>query len=259
MNGARQFARHILRDNRPLLEAIIRCNRQFPARIRTDALLPEYASLLPLLEKDAVESSRFAGRMHLLFPSVTPDGSQDVSESGTTWNIWSLDFRLPRHRIALLPPDMLVKLARYFGLVRYRDEIRRLIDRDAVFALREEVGEEGRRFVLRRSALLPAARPEVREGALPPDAPISGKDALPLPERIRHSGFAAVASCLADAPHPLTERLSLTVPGDFAAYLERPQKKNGGAMARDRAADHWPLLRTLLFKEIAPEWEPCFL
>ncbi|MDR2892619.1 MAG: Yop proteins translocation protein K [Deltaproteobacteria bacterium] len=256
MNPRQSFARHILRENRPLLDAIVSCNRLFPSRIRTDAIVPEYAPLLPLLKKDAVESSRFTKRMHSLFPSV-PQGIFGSDNAWSVCNTWALDFRLPRHRLALLPPDILVKLARYFGLVRHRAQIRRLIDRDAVLALREEVGEEGRRFVLRRSILLPGARPEVREEA--------DEGTLSLPERIRHSGFSAVASCLADAPFPLTERLSLTVPGDFAAHLAEAGRAQMGSALRDSnanhdtATEHWALLRTLLFKEIAPEWEPCFL
>lgn len=238
MSRHRDFLRSLVHDNPPLLAAVIDCNRRFPARIRPDAVPPEKRDLLALVRSDEARSSRFLGRLSLL-------GEPDKTDEESVWTRWALDFRVPRHRLALLPPDTLVRLARWFGLVRYREEIAKLIDRDAVIALRDEVGEEGRRFALRRSALLPASREENGAGR---DA-----DSRPLVERIRHSGFSAVAACLSDAPFPLVPRLGLTVPEDFAERLA-----DRTAAETDEAARHWPLLRTLLFKEIGPEWETCF-
>jgi hypothetical protein len=81
-----------------------------------------------------------------------------------------------------------------------------------------------------------------------------GRQDAPLTERIERSGQELVATCLADAPPPVLAALRRLVPQPFAAALD------AAALDKDAAAceRHWPLVRTLLFKEIAPAWVPCF-
>lgn len=233
---------------------------------------PEAAPLLPLFARDAGPGSRMAGRARLLYtdtagPYSGPYSGQDAGPSSGPPTWWALDFRVVRHRLALLDADTLTRLARWCGLLRHKAEIARMIDRESVLALRAEVGEEGHRFVLRRSALLPGAR----------DLEAAPEGGGPIGARLRASGYAMIASCLADAPGPTTAMVLRTAPGMFADALRAavpapaspfPGPGSGpgsdsspGPVPSQAANDpsrHWPLIRTLLFKEIAPAWEPCF-
>jgi hypothetical protein len=115
-----------------------------------------------------------------------------------------------------------------------------------VLALRAEVGEAGHIFALRRASLLADGRKTA-----PQDAP--EMKTLPLPERIRHTGFAAIARCLADAGPALLAALALVLPGDFAGHIATQQ-----SVSADAASGEWPLLRTLLCKELDPAWSAFF-
>lgn len=240
MTQCRDFLLACLRDNPLLAGAVVAFNTRVPAPPASEGVLsggvrPEAAPLLPLFARDARSSSRMAGRLPLLYADAGTAGLKPRS-----W--WALDFRVARHRLALLDPDTLTRLVLWCGLMRHRGEIARTIDRESVLALRAEVGEEGHMFVLRRSALLPGAR-DLRA------APEGGG---PIGERLRAGGCAMIASCLADAPGTVTAAFLRTAPGMFAEPL-RSAPAAGGDPSR-----HWPLVRTLLFKEIAPAWEPCF-
>ncbi len=230
----REFLQGLIQNRHPLLSGIVAFNRRIASRLRPDVLSPEGAILSPLL-RDEHASARLAQHLALLVPQA------EAMDAG------NYDFRLARHRLALLPEETLLQLARWYGLMRHRTEVMTLIDRPAVLALRAEVGEAGHHFVLRRSSLLPGARDEAEVKV--PDA------ALPLSERVRHSGFAAIAHCLSDAPPSLMRVISWILPQDFAAHMTNAG--NHDAPVADAAAP-WPLLRTLLFKEIDPAWAPFF-
>jgi hypothetical protein len=163
---------------------------------------------------------------------------------------WALDFRLPRHRLALLPPEIALRLARWCGLALHRTEILNLMKKEDVLALRKEVGEEGHAFVLRRSALLPIpSRCDLDEKVFPEGALLS--------LRIRNSGFTAMALCLADAPAVVASMAHRCASPDFAALLDAARARASLDTARD-ARTHWPLLFTLIRREVAPIWAPCF-
>lgn len=241
MGDLREFLLERIRDGHPLPGAVVAFNRRFPARLQAGAVVPEAAPLLPLLAEDARASSR----MMRLAPFLSADA--DAFGDNAALARMAVDFRVPRHRLALLEPETLHRLALWCGLTLHRAEVSRLIDRDAVRALREDVGEAGHLFALRRAALYPVAR----DGA-----PLEKEDARrSLPERVRGSGFAATAACLADAPPPVAAVLLRTLPEEFSAVLRAAV---AAAPQPAEAARRWPLLRMLLFKEVAPAWEPCF-
>jgi hypothetical protein len=230
------FLRGLVRERRPLLDAMIAFQLALPGRLNAEAVRPEALPLLPLLREPAA-SARAADRVGLLLAG------------GGARAVWAADLRLPRHRLILLPPETLLRLARWCGLVRLREEVLSLIDATAIRALREEVGEEGRHFLLRRSRFLPGPRAE-------PDAP-QGLERAPLGVRLRRSGFDAIAACLGDASPPTRELFRSVLPGDFSAPFP-PEPEEPSAALPENATRFWPLLRAVLFKEVAPAWEPCF-
>jgi hypothetical protein len=242
MADCREFLLQCIRDRHPVLDALVAFYRDYPQYLQPWAVDEAAAPLLPLFIGDAAASRRMAGRLPLLWAEAG-QASQVTEGKARPFSWWSLDVRKPRHRLALVTPPVLHRLALWCGLAAHRQEIARRINRDDVLALRAAVGEEGHRFALRRTAFLPGVRDIAEE---------ERQDA-PLAERIERSGQALVASCLADAPPAILTALSRLVPQSFAAALDP------SALDRDAACDrHWPLVRTLLFKEIAPSWVPCF-
>lgn len=231
MSTGQAFFAELLRRRSPLLDAIVAFNTGLPARIVPSALAPDAAPLERFL-RETGHAAPFARRLPLLV-----DGAEAV---------WIADFSEPRHRLALLPPAALEKLALWHGLVAHRPEVTGVIDREGVRALRAELGEEAYAFALRRSSLLAGA------GSAPPPP----KDE-PLVRRVIRTGRTAVAACLADAPPLVRTKLAYTLESEFAALLAGPRGtgKPGGL----DPASVWPLLRTLAEKEIVPSWQPCFI
>lgn len=245
----RQFMVECLRSRPRLAKALLDFNCRLPSRLRENALPEALKPLHPLLQRDLRASARLSLANQSL---ASPDARAEERQAWGDAN-WIFAFSLPRHRLALLPGPLLLKLAAWFGLARFRGEVAKLVRREDVLALREAVGEDGRAFALRRSALLPGLRHDA------PAFLTSEEDASrPLFERIRLAGFAAVAACLVDAAPSIPCRLAATMPEEFAARLLLAAKADAEASVPD-AVVVWPLLRTLIFKEIAPEWEPCFL
>jgi hypothetical protein len=244
MADCREFLLQCIRDRHPVLDALVAFYRDYPQYVQPWAVSEAASALRPLFVGDAAASWRMTARLPLLWAEA---GTSDQASSGkaarpASW--WALDVRTPRHRLALVAPPSLHLLALWCGLAAHRHEIARSINREDVLALRAAVGEEGHRFALRRTAFLPGVREIVQD---------ENQDA-PLAERIERSGQALVASCLADAPPALLTALRRLVPQGFAAALD------AAVLDKDAAAceRHWPLVRTLLFKEIAPAWVPCF-
>ena len=237
MAECREFLQQLIRSRHPLLGGILAFNRRLVSRLRPDVLSPAGRTLAPLAAEERA-SARLARHLPLLVAAQHPPHPH-----------WLLDFRAPRHRLALLPETSLLHLARWHGLTRHRAQVATLIDRAEVLALRAEVGEAGHFFALRRSSLLPGARE-----AAPQPAPETKK--TPLPERIRHTGFAAIARCLAGAGPALLDALALVLHGDFAGHIAAV--RTSPPASADAAVDEWPLLSTLLFKELDPAWEAFF-
>jgi hypothetical protein len=244
MADRREFLLQCIRDRHPVLDALVAFYRDYPAFVQPWAVSETASALLPLFVADAAGRGRMAARLPLLWTDRGALNAQDKNAASRPPSWWELDLRKPRHRLALVKPPILNRLALWCGLAAHRKEIARRISRDDVLALHAVVGEEGRRFALRRTAFLPGVR-EIDE---------EDDHGAPLAERIERSGQLLVASCLADAPPALLAALRRLLPQTFAAGLD------AGALDKSDAAcaRRWPLVRTLLFKEIAPEWEPCF-
>ena len=232
----RDFLQELIRSRHPLLGGLLAFHRRLASRLRPEVLSEAGRVLVPLT-RDERASARLARHLPLL---VRADAAPQMRQLP--------DFRTPRHRLALLPDEILLQLARWHGLTRHRAQVATLIDRAEVLALRAEVGEAGHIFALRRASLLPVARDA---------APQAGHrtDTLPLPQRIRHTGFAAIARCLADAGPALLAALGLVLPGDFAGHIAA---LGGESVSTEAASGEWPLLRTLLFKELDPAWSAFF-
>lgn len=243
------FLRACIRNKHPVLPRIIAFNRNYVSRLQAHCLSPaghiflgspldEQASARLLRHRHQLVAADFYTRVHSLIhkPPVSP-----------AQNGWVLNFASIPHRVALLPPTQLQTLAHYCGLVANRAAVATLIDGAAVKELRVLTGEEGHVFALRRSALLPLPKLEaVQEFAARSDKSVA--------EKVLLCGFSMLAACLYTAPADIFCAVASVLPEPF---IEAAQRVFASASA-EIEQHAWPLLRTLILKEITPEWENCF-
>jgi hypothetical protein len=245
----------------PLLRIIVEANAGAILRLCSEQIRPEAAPLMQMLREHPAMSLRRAVRFRRCLPLVVqdmawPDQQAWPLEPGSDRRKgsepWVLDFRQPRHRLALLPEEHVLRLARYFGLVRFRGEITGLIRREDILNLRAEVGEEGHIFALHRTALLSFPTNSYWSSASPSASSLAELEtSAPLALRVRRSGFLGLAACLADAPETVFRMARRASVGEFTEILD--------AARRNRPdSNPWPMLRNLLCKEVIPAWAPCF-
>jgi hypothetical protein len=253
-----EFLRARMPGPSPLLHGIVEANAGALLRLAPEQIRPEAAPFLRVLKEGPAMSLRRAARFRRCLPLVVQDTIsadrqtalplEQGGERRMEPDAWALDFRLPRHRLALLPGELVLRLARYFGLVRFRAEIAGLIRREDTLALRAEVGEEGHAFALRRTVFLPFPTNPSWSSASPS---LAADVSSPLSSRIRRSGFTALGACLADAPDTVFRLARRAAVPEFAEILDAARRNRPTACP-------WPLLRILLCKEVAPAWAPCF-
>lgn len=149
------------------------------------------------------------------------------------------DFGEETRRLALLPPEDLERLALTFGVCVHGAELARIVLREQVLAMREELGPELYLYAVRRGRFQLGS---IRQFFLARDARES------LAGRIRRHGRQAVVWCLDGWPEELRARC----PG-LPAGEERP-----GDMSPAARRALWFGLKKLLVKEVAPQWAACF-
>jgi hypothetical protein len=237
MSTEKQFFAELLHQKNPLLDTIIEYNRLLPSRIAHHAATPEAR---PFLLCAPSLANRAGARGPLA--AFGRAGAYPGLFSPAIQTRWFCDFRVPRHRLALLPPEALDRLAALFGLVQYRREIAMIINREKALALREALGEDAYDFALKRATLLPQ---DANSAAEPQTSP--------LERRIYISGRKALARVLGDAPAELLARLRLTMSPDFLADFDSLPPNSGTAETA------WRLLHILVCKEIAPSWHKYFI
>jgi hypothetical protein len=131
--------------------------------------------------------------------------------------LWCWDFTLPLRRLALLPLDELLRIARFTGAFLHAGTIRTVIARAPHEALRREIGEEGHAFALKRAPFL--RRPPER--ARPAD----------LPAAIRRDGESCLAGWLAAEPPSVSARVRLRFPP--GGGIDEPDHELAGAAGRE--------------------------
>jgi hypothetical protein len=126
-------------------------------------------------------------------------------------------FDSPLRRLALLDIDGLRQVARICGLLIYAEAIRRVIARGPLAAFKDEIGEEGHTFAIKRAAFL---RLPVRRSAASAD----------LGAAVQADGLSCLAAWLAEEPRAVSARVTLKFPPGTA--LEAPDPELGGPAGR---------------------------
>ena len=163
---------------------------------------------------------------------------------------WDLDaspcfeFAPPARRLALLDPAILRRTVLLAGLARHADEISRLIERERVRELKEQVGEAAYRFVMLRAPLL--------AGPLAGGASQVAAQEKDWRMRSLAAGLGMLGSCLGPDHAGLTARVLVKFPRDCAPYMEA----GGGQGTPD---GYLRLFRKVLGKEVDSAWDNLLL
>lgn len=146
------------------------------------------------------------------------------------------DFAEESRCLALLPPDTLIDLARFYGAGLHAEEMARTILGREVAALRESLGEDAYLYAIRRGQYQTLAGRELFTAR--------HKD-MALAERAGLHGREALGLIAAGWPQLLQNRTPAAALSDIAAP---PDVQRG----------LWFDLKKILLKEVAPSWAPCF-
>lgn len=149
-------------------------------------------------------------------------------------------FEDPRLRLALMEPEVLMKLLMYAGAGYYSSKISKVIKKEKLLYLKEGLGEEIYFFATKRAALV---------RALAPSIDVEGEGSR---EDVFMAGKRVLEICLADEHSKILRRLELKFPAgmkwDFGISVREEEKTRA-----------WQYLQRLLFKEIEPGLKRCFI
>ncbi len=146
------------------------------------------------------------------------------------------DFAEESRCLALLPPDTLADLARFYGAGLHANDMARTILGRDVAALREGLGDDAYVYAIRRGQYQTLAGRELFA--------TRHKD-LPMAERAGLHGREALGLIMAGWPQILQNRAPVAALSDIATP---PDVQRG----------LWFDLKKILLKEVAPTWAPCF-
>lgn len=212
----------IIGEKPALFAAMLRFNGITPP----DAPLPDaLAGLGGELPAACLEEMwRYApARKHL--QSLAPDPAE------TFW-----DFSEESRCLALLEPEVLGELVLFSGAGLHAPEIARTIMGKDIARLREALGERAHAYALQRGQYrVPAGR----------DAFAKRDPELPLAERVIAHGKEALGIIVSDWPEFPRNRIQAAPPA-------------GMSVSAELRRGIWFDMKTILIKEVAPAWAPCF-
>ncbi len=226
MTGA-EFFRRISLSGHPLCPRIVEFNAR-PSRTLHESWLSRvpHAEVFRSLGASPRAEARFS--RHILASLGGEDG-------------FFLDFEPASRRMALLDGPGLLALVRYAGLALNGREIGRIIGREAVAAVKREIGEAQYLFALKKGPFLAGG---FREERPEPEGPGG------LPGRLDASGLSALRAVFSGEPAPLARRLSWKLPVEWSPGFSESPARDKDALAG--------LMQRILIQEVAPSWAPLF-
>ena len=147
------------------------------------------------------------------------------------WN-----FAEESHCLALLTPETIADLARFYGAGLHAQDVARTVLGQEVAALRQAMGEDAYAYAMQRGQYQALSGGEMFAAR--------HKD-FPLAERIGLHGREALGLITATWPQPLQKCAPMAALSDLSAS---PNVLSG----------LWFDMKKILLKEVAPTWAPCF-
>ena len=152
------------------------------------------------------------------------------------------DFEDPKRRLALIDGKSLSRLVYLSGIVLNASRISKIIEREALLSLRNQIGDEAYLFALKKAPFL------IGRMEFPFAEDQKSQD---LQAHLIACGMKCLEACFFGERAALTKRLLFKLPKELCRnFGERPFGEG-----RDRA---WSLLRRVLLQEVDPRWAPCF-
>ncbi len=222
----RAFLARLGNENGALRSLIMDCNR-YPLRGAHQSWIPPH---WPARIYESVQGSRAESRMaglimgHWGFPNQA-----------------AFTFSEPSHRICLMEPATLERLALFTGVALRWERFSKILERDRLRDLKAEIGEDAYLFAIQSAPLLVGESPT--QATELPDEEIAGCGTT-----VRRAGMAVVSACLAEAPRALRIRLALRFHRDRAEEFLTDSPVFPHAMA-------WALVKRILLQEVDPSWD----
>ena len=216
----------LVTDNLPLLRLIARFHGQPSSLIHADRWPKEVSPAVRKLLQG------------------NPNGERRLANFISDY--WSLDgsfrytFEPVSHRLALLTPSDLGKLATYCSAAAHFESIVRNIDKVTQTAYREALGSSPFEFAIKRATFV--AR------SLPDHWRLSPNGATAIRTSVRDTGRNMIFACLGDAPEEIRSRMALAFEDE-----ETPQN----TVPTPQTA-LWPVVKRILLTEVNPGLQPCF-
>jgi len=129
---------------------------------------------------------------------------------------YDFDFSNPAKSVALLSNRHLMRLLTVVGACFYLESCKKIIEKDALKALKNLLGEDGYRFVIFQVPFLLSNFPEAWQKTLP-----VGLAEDELRELFSHLGLSVFASLLENTPESFSKRLLLKLPKDMAEHYAK--------------------------------------
>jgi hypothetical protein len=232
-----EFLKTLYRQRSPLLEHVLRFNLRPLTDLHADRLADLVGTWVTPPGRARIAASRLGWRRLC----------QWAADSGRLPDGRWLDFREPRHRLALLDGASLDRLTLLVGAAACHPLLSRFVLGEEVRQLKDRLGPDVYAFALGTAPFLVGPAPE--------HPGLDRIDPIPTPVAdpavtLRLMGRAYVRHCLHDAPEPLWQRLESKLP-PAPGPLPGPF-----TFAPDRA---WRLVYRVLTREAAPQWAPCFV
>jgi hypothetical protein len=152
------------------------------------------------------------------------------------------DFREPRRRLALLDPAVLLQLVLYAGITYYASNIAQIVQKQALLALKEAIGDKAYLFAVKKAPLFSKAKPMMTSLNANPSN---------LYASILLAGQRMLEYVFAQEDPALTQRLVWKFPKSFAWNFNR-------ITSDENRQEVWAFLYRLLTKELDPELGPYF-
>lgn len=160
------------------------------------------------------------------------------------------DFTEESRRLALIDPDLTARAARLFGAAIHARELARLIRRDDVLAVRQNLEPDLIAYALERG------RFQIGSVA---GAFASDQAGISLPRRVLAHGQMALECCCAAWPQALLQRWRpAQIPHDRGGTDAVPASGEPLPDTPDFRRRVWFGFKKILLREVAPQWAPCF-
>jgi hypothetical protein len=225
---AESFLKALVTERHGLLPLIYEFNMR-PARYIHGSWIDSIVS--PSLFKELMKSLRAEKRLSdMILRRFHLDGE------------YFFDFEEPRRRLALIDGRHLARLTFLAGIAVNAPRFSKVIERDQLTALKEEIGEEAYLFALRKAPFLTGRMAFV----FSEDQGSGG----PRSHAIK-CGMKCLGACFSADPEALIARLLLKLPEGLGREFDSRDPEIEGKHA-------WSLLRKVLLQEVEPGWAPYF-